>query len=125
MEADFRVDSIFVDEELGEMFAKCYDNVYGDEFEKYLGSPDTEEGRQNALTILEDSTYTMTDELRNEFISTFGLDDYGEEIIEVDEKDDFYDDNEDEVVESFSIREALNQIDIDTYNTYPAFVRSL
>ena len=118
MEADFRVDSIFVDEGLGEMFAKCYDNVYGDEFEKYLGSPNTEEGRQNALTILEDSTYTMTDELRNEFISTFGLDDYGQEIIDVDEEDDFYDDNEDEVVESFSLREALNQIDINTDNKY-------
>lgn len=115
MEADFRVDSIYVDEELGEMFAQCYDNIYGEEFEKYLGSPDTEEGRQNALTILEDSTYTMTDELRNEFISTFGLDDFGQEV---EEEEDFYDDSEDEVVESFSIREALNKIDLYNDNKY-------
>jgi len=122
MTADFVVDSIYTDEEIGEIFAKCHDNVYGEEFEKYLGIPDEWDGKQNASTLLQDSMYEMTDELRAEISDIFGVEEFEEEEnysfdFSDDEDIDF---EEDEYVkeESFNLREALNKIDIDTYNKY-------
>lgn len=131
MQADYRVNSIYVDEETGEIFAKCYDNVYGEEFEKYLGSPNEYMSRLNASAILEDSNFSITDELKNEIISTFGLEDFGHEILDVEDYDDeIYAGNANGIVteeeldstykvkESFSLREALNKIDLITDNKY-------
>ena len=55
MQADYRVDSIYVDEETGEIFAKCYDNVYGEDFEKYLGNPEEHQSSLNASIMLASS----------------------------------------------------------------------
>lgn len=131
MQADYKVNSIYVDEETGEIFAKCYDNVYGEDFEKYLGNPEEHQSSLNASIMLEDSNFGMTDELRNEIISTFGLEDLGHEFVDTDDYDDeIYAGNANGIMteeeldaqynieESFSLREALNRIDIATSNKF-------
>lgn len=123
MNAQYRVDSIFQDEELGDYFAKCFDLIYDEEFEKYLGLPDEYDGKQNASTLLKDSAYEMSDEVRQEIMTTFGVaefddeesfsysDDFDDEWVEDDEEDMAY-------AESFNLREALNRIDLATDNSY-------
>lgn len=123
MNAQYRVDSIFQDEELGDYFAKCFDLIYDEEFEKYLGLPDEYDGKQNASTLLKDSAYEMSDEVREEIMTTFGVaefddeesfsysDDFDDGWVEDDEEDMAY-------AESFNLREALNRIDLATDNSY-------
>ena len=76
MESDYRVKSIYVDEETGEIIAKCKDLLYDEDFEKYLGYPEDFDGKENASMLLQDSTYEMTDDLRHEIESTFGIEEF-------------------------------------------------
>lgn len=150
MQADYRVKKIFVDDITGDIIADCYDVLYGESFEKFLGNPEEFDGRENASNLLQDSNYDISDELRREIESTFGVREF------IDDQDydsyQFYDfgdddwDEEDEIDElvyagnangistedeeefaiptrflkreSFNLREALNQIDLNTYNKY-------
>lgn len=132
MNADYRVKRIYTEEETNAIIAVCYDLLYEEEFEKYLGYPDEFDGKENASTLLNDSTYEMTDELRAEIESTFGVKEFDSEqdydgYQFYDFGDDDFDDEDDEDFavptknlkrESFNLREALNQIDIDTDNKY-------
>lgn len=150
MRADYRVKKIFVDDITGDIIADCYDVLYGESFEKFLGNPEEFDGRENASNLLQDSNYDISDELRREIESTFGVREF------IDDQDydsyQFYDfgdddwDEEDEIdelvyagnangisteddedftiptslirKESFNLREALNTIDLNTYNKY-------
>lgn len=151
MQADYRVKKIFVDDITGDIIADCYDVLYGESFEKFLGNPEEFDGRENASNLLQDSNYDISDELRREIESTFGVREF------IDDQDydsyQFYDfgdddwDEEDEIdelvyagnangistedeeedftiptslirKESFNLREALNTIDLNTYNKY-------
>lgn len=130
MTADFRVDSIYTDEELGEVFAKCYDNVYGESFEKYLGEANSYEGKRNAEMLLQDSSFQISDDMKNEIKELFNLDSFSiEDDSEVSSEDEvkfeeptFAD--RDEMEESFekgsnvSIVESLNRLDRCTDNKY-------
>lgn len=185
MQSDYRVKKL-VTEEGGDVVAICYDVLYGETFEKYIGIPEDFDARENASNLLQDSNYEISDEVRAELESTFGIsefdddqdydgyqfydfgdedediyvniktkeeytmsptndgrirlyslsDDSGKSDITISE-DEFYKNYEyveseekiDDLVyagnangistdESFSLREALNTIDIDTYNKY-------
>lgn len=127
MDAQYRVDSIFQDEELGDYFAKCKDLLYDEEFEKYLGLPDEWDGKQNASVLLKDTDYEMSDEVRNEIMTLFGVQEFDDEesfnYDDVDFDDDFEDEEDDDLAtatatESFNLREALNRIDLHTDNRY-------
>lgn len=127
MDAQYRVDSIFQDEELGDYFAKCKDLLYDEEFEKYLGLPDEWDGKQNASVLLKDTDYVMSDEVRNEIMTLFGVQEFDDEesfnYDDVDFDDDFEDEEDDALAtatatESFNLREALNRIDLHTDNRY-------
>lgn len=148
MQADYRVDRLQIDENTGDVSIICWDNVYEEEFAKYLGNADEEWARDNAAAILDDSSFFMADEVKNELISTFGLEDYGHEMIDIEdvdsedisfddidddasllddeyerpvEEEDFDEESlnyEDETNESFDLREALNRIDLNTNNHY-------
>lgn len=128
MRADYRVKEL-VTEEGGDVVAICYDVLYGETFEKYIGIPDDFDARENASNLLQDSNYEISDDIRAELEETFGLAEFD------DDQDydgyqfyDFGDEEEDEedfVVptkylkrESFNLREALNTIDLNTYNKY-------
>ena len=133
MDAFYRVDSIYTDES-GDIYAKCYDIIYEEDFEKYLGNPDEFDGRENASAILKDSTYEMTDDVRSEIQSTFGVEEFdadqdydGYQFYDFGD-DEFEDEPSDDELdamalamsnnESFNLREALNGIDINTDNKY-------
>lgn len=133
MQSEYRVKRIYTEED-GGVVAKCYDIIYGEDFEKYLGYPNDFDGKENASMLLQDSTYEMTDELRNELMTTFGLDEFmddqdydGYQFYDFEDDEELDDDFDDEKAlallgrdkrESFNLREALNQIDLDTYNKY-------
>lgn len=74
----------------------CYDHETDETFEKFIcaGIYDEDRGRSNALAILKDPEYTIPTDIRNELISTYGLDDYGyqlEECTETRKLDDDFD----------------------------------
>lgn len=119
MDAKFRVDSIYRDPETSDIWANCYDLVYGDTFDKYIGQQDDTMSRVEAAAIIQDSNYEMTDDIRNELHRMFNLDDVDPEM---DDEFDWEDPTEpvedDEPMESLNIRESLNRIDINTDNKY-------
>ena len=128
MQSDFRVKEL-VTEEGGDVIAICYDVLYGETFEKYIGIPDDFDGKENASNLLQDSNYEISDEIRAELEETFGLAEFdddqdfdGYQFYDFDEEEE---DEEDFAVptkylrrESFNLREALNTIDLNTYNKY-------
>ena len=133
MRADYRVDELITEEETGEVIAKCFDTFYEEEFEKYLGMPDEWDGKQNASTLLKDSSYFMSDEIRQELMTTFGVEEFdaeeenpGYQFYDFGDDDDIdFEDEEKFAVptksvrrESFDLREALNEIDLRTDNRY-------
>ena len=130
MQSDYRVKEIFTDEETGDVIARCYDVLYGEEFEKFIGQGDDFFGKENASSLLQDSNYEMSDEIRQDLIDIFNIvefeDDQDYDSYQFyDFGDDDFEDEEDEleyatvgVKESFNLREALNKIDLDTYNKY-------
>ncbi len=150
MQSDFRVKKL-VTEEGGDVVAICYDVLYGETFEKYIGIPDDFDARENASNLLQDSNYEISDEIRAELESTFGIDEFDDDqdydsYQFYDFGDDEWEDDEDEIDElvyagnangistedeeefaiptkylkreSFNLREALNTIDLNTYNKY-------
>lgn len=72
----------------------CYDSETDETFEKFIcaGAFDEDRGRSNALAILKDRDYDIPKEIRNELISTYGLDDYGYQLEECTEKRELDDD---------------------------------
>ena len=72
MQSEYRVKRIYTEED-GGVVAKCYDILYGEDFEKYLGYPDEFDGKENASNLLQDSTYEMSDELRAEIEELFNI----------------------------------------------------
>lgn len=72
----------------------CYDSDTDETFEKFLcsGVGDEDRGRSNALAILKDTEYDIPTDIRNELISTYGLDDYGYRLDECTEKRELDDD---------------------------------
>ena len=132
MNAEYRVKEIFTDEETMDVIANCYDILYGEDFEKFLGNPDDFDGKENASALLNDPTYEISPEIRADIEDIFGVKEFDDEQ-DYDSyqfydfgDDDFEDEDEEEFTvptsrvrqESFNLREALNQIDIDTYNKY-------
>ena len=131
MQSDYRVKEIFTDEETGDVIARCYDVLYGEEFEKFIGQGDDFFGKENASSLLQDSNYEMSDEIRQDLIDIFNIVEFEDDqdydsyqFYDFGDDDDF-EDEEDEleyatvgVKESFNLREALNKIDLDTYNKY-------
>ena len=134
MQSEYRVKRIYTEED-GGVVAKCYDILYGEDFEKYLGFPDDFDGKENASNLLQDSTYAMSDELRAEIEELFHIAEFNDEqdydgyqFFDFDDDFDDEDDDEDEMNqkalamlgkrESFNLREALNQIDLNTDNKY-------
>lgn len=132
MQSDYRVKKL-VTEEGGDVIAICYDVLYGETFEKYIGIPNDFDAKENAANLLQDSNYEISDKIRAELEETFGITefeddqdfdsyqfyDFGDDDFEEDE------DEEDFAVptkylkrESFNLREALNTIDLNTYNKY-------
>jgi hypothetical protein len=136
MQSDYRVKKL-VTEEGGDVIAVCYDVLYGETFDKYIGIPDDFDAKENASNLLQDSNYEISDEIRAELEETFGIAefeddqdfdsyqfyDFGDDEWE-DEEDEFEDEEEFTVPtrllkrESFNLREALNTIDLNTYNKY-------
>ena len=136
MQSDYRVKKL-VTEEGGDVVAICYDVLYGETFEKYIGVPEDFDARENASNLLQDSNYEISDEIRAEIEETFGVAefdddqdydgyqfyDFGDDDFE-DEEDEFEDEEEFAVPtrllkkESFNLREALNTIDLNTNNKY-------
>lgn len=133
MQSEYRVKRIYTEED-GGVVAKCYDILYGEDFEKYLGYPDDFDGKENASNLLQDSTYEMSDELRAEIEELFNVSEFNDEqdydgyqFYDFEDEEYLDDDFDDEKAlallgrdkrESFNLREALNQIDIDTDNKY-------
>ena len=128
MQSDYRVKKL-VTEDGGDVIAICYDVLYGETFEKYIGIPDDFDGKENASNLLQDSNYEISDEIRAELEETFGLaefdDDQDFDGYQFYDFDDEEEDEEDFAVptkylrrESFNLREALNTIDLNTYNKY-------
>lgn len=136
MQSDYRVKKL-VTEDGGDVVAICYDVLYGETFEKYIGIPDDFDARENASNLLQDSNYEISDEIRAELESTFGVAEFDDDqdydgYQFYDFGDDEWEDDEDEFEdeeftiptnlirkhESFNLREALNTIDINTYNKY-------
>ena len=135
MNADYRVKEIFTDEETWDVIALCYDVLYGEEFEKLLGNPEEYMGRENAANLLQDSNYEISDEIRADIEDIFGVQEFnaendysgGYQFFDFGDDEDEYEEAEEDgfVVptanlrrESFNLREALNRIDLDTYNRY-------
>lgn len=151
MQSDYRVKKL-VTEEGGDVVAICYDVLYGETFEKYIGIPDDFDARENASNLLQDSNYEISDEIRAEIEETFGLTEFDDDqdydgYQFYDFGDDEWEEDEDEIDElvyagnangistedeeeeftiptrllkreSFNLREALNTIDLNTYNKY-------
>lgn len=150
MQSDYRVKKL-VTEEGGDVVAICYDVLYGETFEKYIGIPDDFDARENAANLLQDSNYEISDKIRAELEETFGLEEFEDDqdydsYQFYDFGDDDFEEDEDEIDElvyagnangistedeeefaiptrflkreSFNLREALNQIDLNTYNKY-------
>lgn len=67
-----------------EVTLTCYDTIEDKEFEKFIcyGALDEDTGRRNALAILKDDRYEIPYDIKNELISTYGLDDFGYKIEE-------------------------------------------
>ena len=135
MDANFRVNEIFTDEDTYDVIAKCYDIIYDEEFEKFLGNPNEFSGKENASNLLKDSNYEIPDDIRADIEDIFSVTEFdaeneyntGYQFYDFDDDEDLDDDFDDEKAlallgrgkkESFNLREALNQIDIDTYNKY-------
>lgn len=72
----------------------CYNSETDETFEKFIsaGVHDEDRGRSNALAILKDPEYTIPTDIRNELISTYGLDDYGYQLEECTKKRELDDD---------------------------------
>ena len=78
MNADFRVKKL-VTEEGGDVVAICYDVLYGETFEKYIGIPDDFDGKENASNLLKDSNYEISDEIRADIEDIFGVKEFDDE----------------------------------------------
>lgn len=72
----------------------CYDPETDETFEKFIcaGAQDEDRGRSNALAILKDPEYDIPTNIRNELVSTYGLDDYGYQLEECTKKRELDDD---------------------------------
>ena len=151
MQSDYRVKKL-VTEDGGDVVAICYDVLYGETFEKYIGIPNDFDARENAANLLQDSNYEISDEIRAELEETSGIAEFEDDqdydgYQFYDFGDDEWEDDEDEIDElvyagnangistedeeeefaiptkylkreSFNLREALNTIDLNTYNKY-------
>ena len=108
MDANFRVNEIFTDEDTYDVIAKCYDILYDEEFEKFLGNPDEFSGKENASNLLKDSNYEISDEVRADIEDIFGVvefdkeNEYGAGYQFYDFGDDDIDDFDDEFDDEFS-----------------------
>lgn len=131
MNADYRVNEIFTDEQTGEVIAKCLDLLYEEEFEKYIGDPDDYYGKENASSLLKDSNYEISKEIRADLEDIFGVHEFdredklgGYQFYDFDDDIDTEDEEEFDVPteliknETFNLREALNKLDLNTYNKY-------
>lgn len=143
MNADFRVTEIFTEPDTYDVIALCYDVLYEETFEKFLGNPDEFDGKENASNLLKDSNYEIPDEIRADIEDIFGVKEFdaengyddGYQFYDFGDDDlDFVDNRKKAVVsgdasmdpgfdeydvkESFNLREALNKIDVDTDNKY-------
>lgn len=131
MKANYRVNRIHTDEDTGEVIAKCYDILYAEDFDKYLGYPDDFDSKENASMLLQDPSYEMTDEVRNDIETTFNVTEFeDDQDFDYDFDYDFDDEEMDELDrkalqmmsnssnESLNLREALNKLDIETDNYY-------
>lgn len=72
MTADFTVSELY-EEEDGNIVAKAHDVVYDEDFDKYLGNPDEESGKNNAIFLLKDSKFNLTDEVQKNLMEIFRL----------------------------------------------------
>lgn len=125
MNADFRVTEIFTEPETNDVIALCYDVLYEETFEKFLGNPEEFDGKENASNLLSDSNYEIPEEIRADIEDIFGVREFNDEN-GYDDGYQFYDFGDDDfeeeefamATESFSLREALNKIDWDTDNKY-------
>ena len=70
----------------------CVDTDNNEEFEKFLcgGLRDEDTGRRNALMLLKDTDFCIPLDIKNELISTYGLDDFGYTIVESARVKDMY-----------------------------------
>ena len=133
MKANYRVNRIHTDEDTGEGIAKCYDILYAEDFDKYLGYPDDFDSKENASMLLQDPSYEMTDKVRNDIETTFNVAEFEDDQnfdYDIDDDYDFDDEEMDELDrkalqmmsnssnESLNLREALNKLDIETDNYY-------
>ena len=132
MQSDYRVTEIYTEEDTGDVIARCYDVIYGEYFEKYLGQGEDFDSKENASNLLNDSNYYIPDDIRADIEDIFGVAEFDAEqdydsyqFYDFDDEDEEDDDEMDQKAlailgkrESFNIREALNRIDLDTYNKY-------
>ena len=126
MNTNYRVTEIFTDEVTGDVVAKCYDILYGEEFEKTLGNPEDFMSKSFTADILQDPNYEMSDEIRSDLKDIFGIEEVdmaddsyeGNQFMNFDDEDDAALEAEEVVEESFDLREALNRIDLNTNNKY-------
>lgn len=80
-DAEYLCKSIIVHSN-GVMEILCYDTVEDEDFEKYIGYVEDPSARKNARLILKDPKFEVPKNVRNELISTFGLEDFGFSIEE-------------------------------------------
>ena len=132
MQSSYRVRSIYTEEETGAVIARCYDTLYGEEFEKYLGDPSDFFDRETAANLLQDTSYEIPDSVRTKITEIFKITEFNSEfdyssiddIEDSDEEEDEYGDEGQTIPtdiirgSTFNLKEALNRIDIDTYNKY-------
>ena len=143
MNADFRVTEIFTEPETNDVIALCYDVLYEETFEKFLGNPEEFDGKENASNLLKDTNYAIPVEIRADIEDIFGVREFdaengyddGYQFYDFGDDDlDFVDNRKKAVVsgdasmdpgfdeydvrETFNLREALNKIDWNTDNKY-------
>lgn len=132
MQSSYRVRSIYTEEETGAVIARCYDTLYGEEFEKYLGDPDDFFDRETAANLLQDTSYEIPDSVRTQITEIFKITEFNSEfdyssIDDIEDPDEEGDEEGDEgqtiptnIIRgnTFNLKEALNRIDLDTYNKY-------
>lgn len=72
----------------------CYDTEQDEEFDKWIsnGMNDEDNGRMNARRFIENPDFEIPKQIKNELISTFGLDDFNHKIEESIEDNSLNDD---------------------------------
>lgn len=106
MRREYRIDSIEISD--GTVFANCYDILYDEPFKKYLGKPESENAILNAQDLLQDETFSITDEVRAEI----------EEIFSVKALPGVEEAYEENVEKKDTLLEKINQIDRNNNNAY-------